>query len=65
VVSKGLTPLADLLAEFRGNGGKIWLRGACTKPRESPKLTRPRVPIVGAAAIIEAIANGAIPIAFA
>ena len=42
VVSKGLTPLADLLAEFRGNGGKIWLCGACTKPRESPKLTRPR-----------------------
>jgi predicted peroxiredoxin len=66
VVSKGLTPLADLLAEFLGNGGKIWLCGACTKPRGITEAdTLPGVTIVGAATIIEAIANGATPIAFA
>ena len=66
VVSKGLTPLVDLLAEFRGNGGKVWLCGACTKPRGITEGdTAPGVTIVGAATIIEAVANGATPIAFA
>ena len=66
VVPKGLTPLADLLAEFRANGGKIWLCGACTKPRGITEAdTAPGATIVGAATIIEAIANGATPIAFA
>ncbi len=66
VVSKGLTPLADLVEEFRGNGGKVWLCGACTKPRGITEGDiAPGVTIVGAATIIEAIANGATPIAFA
>jgi uncharacterized protein len=66
VVSNGLPSLVDLLDEFRGNGGKVWLCGACTKPRGITEGdTAPEVTIVGAATIIEAIANGAIPIAFA
>ena len=66
VVSNGLTPLVDLLAKFRGNGGKVWLCGACTKPRGITEAdTAPGVTIVGAATIIEAIAKGATPVAFA
>jgi uncharacterized protein len=66
VVSKGLPPLPDLLSEFLGNGGKIWLCGACTKPRGITEGdTAPGATIVGAATIIEAIANGAVPISFA
>ncbi len=66
VVSKSLTPLADLMREFLANGGKVWLCGACTKPRGITEAEiAPGVTIVGAAAIIEAIANGTTPIAFA
>ena len=66
VASNGLPALADLLAEFRENGGKVWLCGACTKPRGiTAGDTAPGVTIVGAATIIEAIANGATPVAFA
>ena len=66
VAAKGLTALADLMAEFRDNGGKVWLCGACTKPRGITEAdTAPGVTIVGAATIIEAISNGATPVAFA
>lgn len=66
VVSKGLTPLVDLLAEFLGNGGKVWLCGACAKPRGITDADlAPGVTIVGAATIVEAIANGTTPVAFA
>jgi predicted peroxiredoxin len=66
VASKDLPPLPRLLAEFRENGGKIWLCGACTKPRG---ITEAEVAegaaIVGAATIVEAIAGGASTVAFA
>lgn len=66
VASKGLPALAGLMAEFCANGGKIWLCGACTKPRGITEAdTAPGVTIVGAATIVEAIANGATPVAFA
>lgn len=66
VASKGLPALVDLMAEFRENGGKVWLCGACTKPRGITEGdTVAGVTIVGAATIIEAIANGATPVAFA
>jgi uncharacterized protein len=66
VVKEGLPPLSTLLEEFRQNGGKVWLCGACTKPRGITEAqTAPGVTIVGAATIVEAVANGATPIAFA
>ena len=66
VESKGLPALPALLDEFRQNGGKVWLCGACTKPRGiTDEHTAAGVTIVGAATIVEAIANGATPIAFA
>jgi len=66
VVKEGLPPLATLLDEFRQNGGKVWLCGACTKPRGiTDQHLAPGATIVGAATIVEAIANGTRPIAFA
>jgi predicted peroxiredoxin len=66
VVSNGLPPLVNLLGEFNANGGKVWLCGACTKPRGIGEgEVAPGVTIVGAATIVEAIANGATPVAFA
>ena len=66
VVSNGLPPLAELLPEFVANGGQVWLCGACTKPRGiTEEHLVPGVKIVGAAKIVETIAAGATPIAFA
>jgi predicted peroxiredoxin len=45
-----LPRLVDLMAELRSNGGKVWLCGACTKPRGITEPdTAPGVTIVGAA----------------
>jgi predicted peroxiredoxin len=66
VASPGLPSLSGLLAEFHDNGGKVWLCGACTKPRDiTAEDTVGGATIVGAATIVETIANGATPIAFA
>jgi sulfur relay (sulfurtransferase) complex TusBCD TusD component (DsrE family) len=66
VVRDGLPALSTLLEEFRQNGGKVRLCGACTKPRGiTAEHTAPGVSIVGAATIVEAIAKGATPVAFA
>jgi len=66
VCSKDLPPLAELLPTFLSNGGEVWLCGACTKPRGIAEGDCAEgVKIVGAATIIEAIASGATPVAFA
>jgi len=66
VEAPGLPALESLFGEFVANGGEVWLCGACTKPRGiSEDGLRPGARIVGAAKIIEEIANGARPIAFA
>jgi len=66
VASPGLAPLSELFAEFVGNGGEVWLCGACTKPRD---ITEEQVAkgaiIVGAAKVVEEIVNGAKAVAFA
>ena len=60
-----MTPLPALLEEFRQNGGKVWLCGACTKPRGiTDEQVAPGATIVGAATIVEAIAKGATPVSF-
>lgn len=66
VESKGLPPLSKLVADFVGTGGKVWLCGACAKPRGiTADQLREGASIVGAASIIEAIAGGATPVSFA
>lgn len=66
IASPGLPALAGLYEEFVGNGGQVWLCGACTKPREitEEKLAKGAT-IVGAAKIVEELVGGAKAIAFA
>lgn len=66
VASPGLPPLPDLVREFVGNGGEVWLCGACTKPRgitEDQLVAGAK--IVGAARVVEEVALGARTVAFA
>jgi predicted peroxiredoxin len=62
----GLPVLSDLYAEFVQNGGRVWLCGACTKPRgiTEEKLTKGAT-IVGAAKVVEDVVAGARTVAFA
>ena len=66
IESKDLPPLPQLYADFVKNGGRVWLCGACTKPRGIGEgHVTPGTTIVGAAKIIEEIAGGATPTSFA
>lgn len=66
VAAPGLPPLGDLYREFLDNGGEVWLCGACTKPRgiTEDQLADGSI-IVGAARVIEELAQGARAVAFA
>jgi predicted peroxiredoxin len=66
IEAKGLPALAKLYPEFVANGGKVWLCGACTKPRGigDPELG-PGATIVGAAKIVEELVAGAKSVSFA
>ncbi len=66
VQADGLPALSDLYGEFIGNGGQVWLCGACTKPRgiTDERLAKGAT-IVGAAKVVEEVVNGAKTIAFA
>lgn len=66
VAHPGLPPLAELFREFVGNGGRVWLCGACTKPRGiGDEQLAEGATIVGAAKVVEEIAGGARTVAFA
>jgi predicted peroxiredoxin len=66
VAAEGYPALGALYDEFIGNGGSVWLCGACTKPRG---ITEDQVAkgatIVGAAKVVEEMVNGAKTVAFA
>ncbi len=64
--AKGLPPLAKLYSDFIANSGKVWLCGACTKPRgiTEDQLVEGAT-IVGAAKVVEEIAAGAQAVSFA
>jgi predicted peroxiredoxin len=66
VEAPGLPKLCDLLGEFVANQGRVWLCGACTKPRGiGEEQLVEGVSIVGAAKVVEEIVGGAKTIAFA
>ena len=66
VEAAGLPKLRDLFDEFVANSGKVWLCGACTKPRGiSEDLLAGGVTIVGAAKVVEEVVAGARTVAFA
>lgn len=65
IEAKGLPVLSNLVSEFVGNGGKVWLCGACTKPRGITEGQLEKgAAIVGAAKIVEEIVAGAKPVSF-
>jgi uncharacterized protein len=64
VEAAGFPNLSELLASFVEAGGEIWGCSACTTPRgitEADLISGAQ--IVGAATIVAAIADGAIPVA--
>jgi uncharacterized protein len=66
IAADGLPALADLYAEFVDNGGRVWLCGACTKPRGiTDDQVAKGAAIVGAAKVVEEVVGGARTIAFA
>jgi predicted peroxiredoxin len=66
VSHEGLPPLAQVYREFVESGGEVWLCGACTKPRGiDDEQVAKGATIVGAARVVEELANGAKSIAFA
>ena len=66
VEANGLPKLRDLMAEFVGNQGKVWLCGACAKPRGiTEDQLAAGVSIVGAARVVEEIVAGTKTVAFA
>jgi predicted peroxiredoxin len=66
VEAHGLPKLRELRPEFVAGSGKVWLCGACTKPRGiTEDQLDEGVTIVGAARVVEEIVAGARTVAFA
>ena len=66
IEAAGLPKLCDLLNQFVANSGKVWLCGACTKPRGiTEEQVADGVSIVGAAKVVEEVVAGAKTVAFA
>jgi predicted peroxiredoxin len=66
IAAPGLPKLCDLLAEFVQNGGRVWLCGACAKPRGiTEEHLAGGASIVGAAKVVEEVVAGAKTVAFA
>ncbi len=60
IESHGLAPLSKTYADFVAAGGKVWLCGACTKPRGiTDEQLAQGATIVGAAKLVEELAAGA------
>ena len=60
IAAKGLDPLSKIYLDFVSKGGKVWLCGACTKPRGITEgQLAEGTTIVGAAKLVEEIALGA------
>jgi predicted peroxiredoxin len=64
VTADGFPALAELLASFVEAGGELWGCSACTTPRGITEADLvPGAQIVGAATIVAAVADGAMPVA--
>lgn len=63
--ANGFAPLKDVIQQFVDNGGRIWVCGACAKPRgiTAEQLIN-GAQIVGAATAVEAMVNGAQTLSF-
>ncbi len=61
----GFPPLSELVSQFVSNNGRLWVCGACAKPRGITEgdLVQGAC-IIGAATAIEALVNGARSLSF-
>jgi predicted peroxiredoxin len=63
--ANGFLPIAELIANFLKNGGKLWVCGACMKPRDiTPEHLIEGAQVVGAATAVEAMVTGAQTLTF-
>ena len=63
--AKGFAPLKEVMQGFIENGGRVWVCGACAKPREiTPEQLIEGPEIVGAVAAVEALVSGAQSLSF-
>ena len=63
--ANGFAPLSDVVTQFVANGGKIWVCGACAKPRAiTSDMLIEGASLVGAATAVEAMVNGAQTLSF-
>jgi uncharacterized protein len=63
--ANGFAPLSELVQQFASRGGKIWVCGACAKPRNiTAEHLVEGAQIIGAAAAVEALVNGAQTLSF-
>ena len=63
--ANGFPPLTELMSQFVNGGGRLWVCGACAKPRgigEGDLVEGAK--IIGAATAIEALVNGARSLSF-
>ena len=61
----GQVPLSELFTQIVDNGGRVWLCGACTKPRGiTEDMLAKGATIVGAAKVVEELASGAQAVSF-
>lgn len=61
----GFAPLGELVRQFTGGGGRLWVCAACAKPRNiTAEQLVEGAQIVGAATAIEAMVNGAQTLSF-
>ena len=66
VQSPGQPPLRELYDRLVQAGGEVWLCSACTNPRGiDESACAPGATIMGAAAVVEEIVNGAKAVSFA
>jgi len=65
LVAEGFDPLTKIMREFVDGGGRIWVCGACAKPRKITEADLvPGAQIVGAAKAVEAIVGGTQTLSF-
>ena len=63
--ASGFAPLSNVISGYVANGGKIWVCGACAKPRgiDASHLIEGAT-LVGAVAAVEALVGGAQTLSF-
>ncbi len=63
--AEGYPPLKELIEKFVANGGKLWVCGACIKPRNiAAEQLIEGAQIVGAAKAVEEMVTGAQTLSF-